>query len=164
MVPKEPYFKKVINQTVTYKDYINDKIYRNLLFGYPDYTIQNRGFNLLTQYSDSYGNKKDELTLQIMRFYSVNLTEIRADEREIEVDFDDNSIYWKTNESWFADWNLKISDEGFIDYALKSNDYRNRVSSFYFYYYYLLIPHLQTYIKEAKEIINAIDKRTNNND
>jgi hypothetical protein len=164
MLPKETYFKKVIDKSVTKDDYLNDKIYRNLLFGYPDYAIQNRGFNLLTQYSDSYSSKKQELSQQIIRFYSVNLTEIRADEREIEVDFDDNSIYWKNNESWFADWNLKISDEGFINYALNSGDYRNRVSSFYFYYYRLLIPHLQTYITEAKIIIDAIDKRAKKDD
>lgn len=164
MLPKDSYFKNVIDKKVTNEDYKNEKKYQNLISGFPDYKLQDRGLNLLMQYSDSYSSKKEELSQQIIRFYSVNLTEIRADEREIQVDFDDNSIHWKNNESWFADWNLNISDEGFINYALNSGDYRNRVSSFYFYFYRLLIPHLQTYVIEAKEIINAIDKRTNKND
>jgi hypothetical protein len=155
--PYAPYFEKLINKRVTYKDFKSDKAYKEILFGYPDLNFQNRGLNLLNHHSNSNTNNISELTSKIIRFYSKNLTEIKLGEKELEVDLTDNFIYWKNNESWYADLLAGISEDGYINYALNSFDYRNRVTRFYRLYYDVLVLQLQIYQKEAKEIINQID-------
>lgn len=90
------------------------------------------------------------------------IIEIEVDKRELELDFDDNQMYWKQHTSWFGNLLMNGTDPAFVDYALNSADYHNRLVNFYFVYYKLHLPHLEEYVKNAEEVIEAIDAYTAN--
>ncbi len=101
----------------------------------------------------------------IIDFYTERMWEIKVDEDLRAEDFKENFTYWKQNTTWWADF-VSISDKEntqFIDYALNSQDYRNRVATTYFLTYKVYLPELEEFKKLGFELITKIENRYNKN-
>jgi len=160
MEPKEKYFLKIANKTMTREDYKNCKECDRIISGFPDISLQKRGFNLLLENVQFKNDKEDQLLKSIHLFYSYYNTEIGVDITEVTHLFNVNYDYWINKEyEWVGDFLLSIKNEKFIDYTFSSGDYRNRVINFYTSFYLNYIQHLKGYRKEAKVLIEQIDQK-----
>jgi hypothetical protein len=79
----------------------------------------------------------------------------------LEEDTNANYFHFKNNVSWFSDYHDMTYNEEFVDYALTSADYYNRVSSFRILYMDVYLRYLNTYKEEALQLIEQIDKEYN---
>ncbi|WP_439339831.1 DUF6090 family protein [Thalassobellus citreus] len=161
MNPREEIFIKVMNKSMTYEDYINCNKCGTILDGYPDYTMQKHGLDLLEDLSQFINTKNDSLPQIIINFYAYFDNELKVDIDDLLLHHREDIIYYKNNMSWFGDYYNGIIGDEFITYALNSWDYRNRVTEFHLLYYKIYFGHLRDYKKKAKEIIALIDSHLN---
>jgi len=155
---KDSIFKKIITKNLTYDDYKKCKECISI-FGFPDITFNKRGIELLKENSTNFDLNLDSLSIDINKFYNYFNAEIDVAITEVTKDGYDNYSYFKNNKTWFEDFlNRKINDE-FIEYALSSTDYRNRVNSFYFLYYKIYLRHLRDYRQESLKLIESINEK-----
>ncbi|MDP5091943.1 MAG: DUF6090 family protein [Polaribacter sp.] len=158
---RDSVFKQVINRKITYDDYLKCNQCMRILYGFPDIKLRTRGLKLLEENSAVLNSFEDSLSVEIYNFYSYYTTEIDASINEVQDDFDDNQYYFKNNKAWFTDYiNAKVNAE-FIEYALTSTDYLNRVNNFYAVFYMLLVGQLKEYREDALVLIKHIDQKIN---
>jgi len=156
---RDSIFKQVINRKITYDDYLKCNQCMKILNGFPDIKLRTRGLKLLEENSAVLNSFQDSLSVEIYDFYSYNNTEIDASINEVQDDFDDNQYYFKNNKPWFTDYiNGKVNSE-FIEYALTSTDYINRVNNFYTVYYTIYLGQLKAYREEALVLIENINRK-----
>ena len=153
-------FKKVIQKKMTLKDYQNCPDCVNLLMGYQDIAVEERGLKLLTDNGALFDAKKDSLFIDINSFYSYYNTEISVSLKEMSDNFQDNWFYWKNNKPWFSDFYNRVKNDDLISYMLNSWDYRNRVAAAYILHYEVYLNQLVNYKKDALKIIEDINIRT----
>ena len=153
-------FKKVIQKKMTLKDYQNCPDCVNLLMGYQDIAVEERGLKLLTDNGVLFDAKKDSLFIDINSFYSYYNTEISVSLKEMSDNFQDNWFYWKNNKPWFSDFYNRVKNDDLISYMLNSWDYRNRVAAAYILHYEVYLNQLVNYKKDALKIIEDINIRT----
>ena len=153
-------FKKVIQKKMTLKDYQNCPDCVNLLMGYQDIAVEERGLKLLTDNGVLFDAKKDSLFIDINSFYSYYNTEISVSQKEMSDNFQDNWFYWKNNKPWFSDFYNRVKNDDLISYMLNSWDYRNRVAAAYILHYEVYLNQLVNYKKDALKIIEDINIRT----
>tara|TARA_R110001592_G_scaffold342014_1_gene631524 strand:- start:125 stop:847 length:723 start_codon:yes stop_codon:yes gene_type:complete len=155
---KDSIFKQVINRKITRDDYLKCYQCMQILYGFPDMKLKTRGLKLLEEDSAVLNSFQDSLSIEINNFYSFYNTEIDASIQEVWDDFNDNLYYFKNNKPWFTDYiNSKVNSE-FIEYALTSTDYINRVNHFYIVYYTINLGHLKEYRKDAFVLIENINR------
>lgn len=156
----EPYTEvtaKILNREMTAEEYRTCSLCRTVLAGFPDFTLKTRGLALLEEHSTILHSDLDSLSIRIADFYSYHHTEISVATKEVTRDFSDNYLYYKNNKAWAPDfWEGKLNED-FIEYALTSDDYINRVSSFDLLYYGIYLSHLRMYKEEAHLLIEDID-------
>lgn len=163
---KKEYYECFFLGEVTRKDYIKNRNYRRLIFGYPEISFNKRGFNLLSDFKDR-DKSKDSLVIKIMELYSHRIHEVNADDNLRDIEFKETYGYWK-KQNWWLDYikgfKKEFKSEEFINYALNSQDYKNRVGTWQFINSIVFIPEIKQYIKEAEEILDLIELRENNTD
>lgn len=153
----EPLLKKVIADSVEPATYFVDLRYMTLILGYPEFSIDKRGVNQLKNFTGNHDVAKDSLINRIIRFYESRELEYGVDDKFRQQDFTDNYFHWK-QQDWWADYISFTDYTGFVRYA-QTNDYRNRVSSFYFNNYLVVLPELRIFDTGANELIDQITKR-----
>lgn len=161
MEPKEPAFLKVINEAMTREAYQQCEFCAFIITGYPDLSFQTRGQNLLSDYAFLEAISKHQLITEINLFYAEFNTEIRIDIDDLEEAWSLKEKAWIGDNTWYSDLIIHKKIDHFIDYALSSNDYKNRVASFYNIFYKIHIPRLKEYKKKAGMIIEHIDRYKN---
>ena len=159
MAPRDSIFKRVINNDMTKEDYTNCKNCSFILYGFPDITLNKRGVKLLEDNSAVFDSHQDSLSIEISNFYAYFNTEIDVALEEIEIDYTDNYSYFKNNKTWFGDFINGVKNDELITYVLTSDDYINRVSSFYRLYYKSYLGHLRDYKGNALVLIEKINKK-----
>lgn len=161
MEPKEPAFLKVINETMTREAYEQCESCAFIITGYPDLAFQTRGQNLLSDYAFLETISKHQLITEINLFYAEFNTEIDIDIEDLEEAFMRNQNAWIKDNMWYSDLIIHKKTDHFIDYALSSNDYKNRVANFYHIFYNIHIPRLKDYKEKAFKIIEHIESYKN---
>ena len=63
--------------------------------GYPEFSMDKRGFSLLGEFRSNSENIQDTLMTQIIDFYTERTLEIEVDDKFRAKDFEDNYIHWK---------------------------------------------------------------------
>ena len=155
----ESSFNKILHDSITKEDYLNDNRLVNLIMGYPEVSFDKRGFNLLSTFNSNLSNMQDSLVTHVVDFYTERLFEIKIDDDFRAKDFHDNFHYWKNNYNWWSNYIRQEDFSGFIEYALNNEDYKNRVATYYLANYDLYLPEIRLFKEKAVIIINAIEKR-----
>ena len=158
---RDSIFKRVINKEMTNDDYLKCNRCMAILYGFPDIRLKTRGLKLLEQNSTIFNSYQDSLSIKLFNFYSHFNTEIEAGIKEVWSDYDDNLYYFKNNKPWFTDYVESKPNLEFIEYALTSADYMNRVNNFYNILYDGYLGHLKKYKKYALFMIDDIEKEIN---
>ncbi len=160
MMPVENYFKMVLHDEMTMEIYIECMECRDIMNGYPDISLEQRGYTLLSQFDNFSRMKDDSLFIAINDFYRYYITEIEVDISVIGIAYENNQKYWIDNYPWFSAWLMSTSDTDHINYMLNDPDYKNRVAYFYKMFYGIYVPHLKEYQNQASNLINLINERT----
>jgi len=159
MSPRDSIFKRVINRKMTKDDYENCNDCSFILYGFPDIGLNNRGLKLLEDNRTAFDSHQDSLSIDISDFYAYFNTEIGVALDEVEIDYSDNYSYFKNNKSWFGDYINSVKNYELTNYALTSDDYMNRVRSFYRLFYHSYLGHLKDYKENALDMIERINKK-----
>jgi hypothetical protein len=159
MSPRDSIFKKVINRQMTKYDYGNCNDCSFILYGFPDISLNNRGLKLLEDNRTTFDSHQDSLSIEISDFYAYFNTEIGVALEEVEIDYIDNYSYFKNNKSWFGDYINGVKNDDLINYVLTSEDYMNRVHSFYRLFYHSYLGHLKDYKENALDMIERINDK-----
>ena len=146
---KNNLYQRFFDEDLIAKDYKENIRYRRLIFGFKEISFNKRGFELLNNYKNSLEISNDALITLILELYSDALRNL---------DFEINYKYWK-NQDWWSNYIREEIDDKFIDYALTSQDYKNRVASWHFITFKAFIPELEDFIKEAEKIHSLIENR-----
>lgn len=162
MTPRDSVFKRVINKEITIEDYDNCEKCAFILYGYPDINLNTRGIKLLENNSTVFDLQNDSLSIEISDFYKYFNTEIGVALAEVEQDYFDNFNYFKNNKPWFGDYINGIKNDELTNYVLTSDDYMNRVRSFYRLFYHSYLSHLKSYKGQAQLMIDKIENTVNN--
>lgn len=152
-------FQAVLNDSLSRSDYEDNWQLGFLIFGYPEFTIEERGYKQLLAFNSSLDADGKKLVSDIVAFYAERKTEIHADDVLREKDFKDNFYHWKQNHSWWEGYVTNRKLGAFIDYALNDQDYKNRVATYRFLNYDIYLPELRLFRERALEIIEAIDSQ-----
>ncbi|MGB0916571.1 MAG: DUF6090 family protein [Flavobacteriales bacterium] len=160
MLPQDTILAKIMDGKMTREDYRTCDDCEFVVGGFPDIELKSRGLNLLEKNSTIFDSQKDSLFIRVSEFYSFYFTEIGVDMEEIEIDYSDNFAYWKTNKPWFADHMFDNKNEDFVEYALTSTDYMNRVASWRRLYFHNYLGHLKDYKESALLLIEDLEMRT----
>ena len=155
---RDSIFKKIINNDMTKEDYLNCEKCSYVLLGFPDLKLNTRGAKLLEENSAVFNSHQDSLSIDINDFYAYFNTEISVALEEVELDYFDNYSYFKNNKAWFRDYVNFIKNDELLTYVLTSDDYLNRVSSFYLLYFTSYLGHLRDYKEEAHLLIEKLNK------
>jgi len=142
---------------MTKKDYLKCKDCTNPISGFPDLSFDVRGYNLLKNYKKISTSATDSLSVAIVQFYTKNLNEISVNEELRSEDFSENYHYWKTTQPWFSDFITNEKLDGFIAYAVNSQDYKNRVAMVNLMTN-LLSTQYKSFSKKAALLIKRIEK------
>ena len=156
---RESILNRILDGKMTKEDYKNCERCTKVIIGYEDLTINKNGYNLLGKYNNNTKSNIDTLQQKIMQFYSKQLVELHADDVIIGEDLRSNYTDWKNSYSWYADFISNKNSDGFIKYAINNPDYKNRVANFYFLHLKVYVPILKNFNKEAKVILDDINKR-----
>ena len=160
---KKDFYDSFFNNKLTVKNYEESYQLRRLIFGYLEISFNKRGFKLLNDLKN-IDLSKDSLIIKSIELYTHRIDEVLADDELRDIEFKELYSYWKTQDWWFyyisnITNRNRFESKEFIDYALNSMDYKNRVNSWHFINKYAFIPEIKSFIKEANEIINIIELR-----
>ncbi|OEJ99904.1 DUF6090 family protein [Roseivirga misakiensis] len=154
----KPVFEKVLKSEYTVEDYKKNPTIGLLIFGYPELALNQRGVSLLEDFKADMVPEKEKLVLELITFYKEQLWEIKVDDELRSKDYKENFTFWKNNTDWWLDYiQLKITDD-FIEYALKSRDYKKRVATAEFFAYKVYLPELDKFKQRGLDLIDKIDK------
>ena len=156
---RDSILRRILDGKMTKEDYKNCEKCTKVIIGYEDLTINKSGYHLLAKYNNNSKSNIDTLQQKIMQFYTKQLVELHADDVIIAEDLRSNYKDWKNNYSWYADFIYNKNLDGFIEYAINNPDYKNRVANFYFLHLKVYVPILKNFNKEAKTILDDINKR-----
>jgi len=155
-----PLFNKVLDGKMTKKDYLKCPECTDIILGFPDLSLDVRGYNLLKNYKNA-ASDSDSLSVDIVQFYTQQLNEIQINEDLRSEDFSENYHYWKTTQPWFSDYITNRNLDSFIDYAVNSQDYKNRIVMINIMTN-LLSRQYKAFSKNAKVLIKRIEDKNLN--
>lgn len=150
------YYDKAVRGELTKKDYDEKPRLAFIIMGFPEISFDKRGFNLLSASILENDLTQDSLPSKIIDFYSERFLEIKIDNDFRQMDFEDNYMFWKNNKAWWSEFTSEKSSARFVDYALNSQDYKNRVSTFVFLTYDVFNPELVEFKERGEELLENI--------
>jgi hypothetical protein len=157
----EHYFNKILDGKMTEKDYQDCSHCTGLINGYPDWAVDERGVGLLKNRTFDLSKYKDSLQIQITQFYTKYNVEFVGDDKLRSNNLEKDILDFEKNYSWYSDYITDRNKEGFIQYALTDQDYKNRVATYYLLHYTIYVPLLNSFVYDAQALIKDINKRLN---
>jgi len=158
---RKPSFETVLNTKLTKEDWLKNPQYKSVIDGYKDFSINQRGFELLKNQSNLIANTKQNLASEINLFYNQHLVEIDVAIEELMLENIDINKNLKKND-WFSSFLLHYEMEGVIDYISNNTIARNGIS-LYYVVFNVYAEELKNFRENAKKIITKIDKQLKDN-
>ena len=158
---REPYFNKIFDGQMTEKDYQDCSNCKKLISGYPDWAVDERGVGLIKNRTFDVSKSKDSLQIQITQFYTKYNEEFEGDDILRSNALEKDIFDWGRNYPWYSDFVTGRNYEGFIQYALTDQDYKNRVATYYLLHYTIYTQLLESFIFDAQVLIKDINSRLN---
>ena len=156
---RKPVFKRVLEDSATVEDYKTKLFYGSLVTSFVPMKIDERGYNLLKNYSSSIENQQDSLVTDIIQFYNsfLNLTE--EFQGQVKDDVINNITDWKNTQDWFSSLMSGKLDDRFLNYVLTDPEYKNKVAYHQMMVYGNFLNFLKFFQQGADEILTAIQQR-----
>lgn len=151
-------FKNVLADNYSIEDYEATPQISFLLLGYPELSLNKRGFLLLEKFNGHLAESREDVVQEVVEFYNKQLLEVAVDDELRADDFKDNFSYWKNNTSWWGDYVQFRVTEDFISYAVFDPDYKTRVATAQFFAYIVYLPEIEKFKEMGQEIITEIER------
>lgn len=156
---KQKLFNLLLSDTVTAQDYKDNPTSFGLAMTHAPFELQNRGYQMLQNYSDDRSTTTDSLVVKIMALDLGFKKLIGSTQERISEDISDNILYMKNNESWIADlFKGNMDNPDIMTYYL-SDDYRTRLALHSVLVNGNLLVILEEYQKSMKGILEELSKR-----
>ncbi|GGF79418.1 DUF6090 family protein [Alteromonas lipolytica] len=155
---------KILNDEISKEEYESCTECRFVLIGFPNLSIDQRGYNLLQSHADNNKINSESLQIAISQFYSKHLYDISADDGVRQASLQNNIFYWEQHTNWFADYITDRDYSGFIEYATISQDYKNRVAMYRLLHFDIFDTVLFSFKQEANKIIERIEQELARNE
>jgi hypothetical protein len=158
---RKPSFETVLNTKLTKEDWLKNPQYLSVIDGYKDFSINQRGSELLKNQSNRIANTKQNLASEINLFYNQHLVEIDVaiyELRRENVDINKNLKKY----DWFSSFLLHNEMEGIIDYISNNPNARNGIALYYIIFN-VYSQELKNFRENAKKLIIKIDKSLKDN-
>jgi len=152
---RKPAFETVLRKSLNENDLNENKNLRSVVLGYKDFTINQRGFELLKTQFSLDNTIEQNLTAEISKFYNLHLTEINLGIDELSDEFKDNLRNLR-NQEWFSDFAMNEELTGFNNYILNNSDARNRITLYYILFN-IYANELIKFKTEAEKLTKKID-------
>jgi hypothetical protein len=152
------YSAKVINKEYNYETIESCSWCRNLLTLYQPYTIQQKGYNMLLNFSGESLEKQDSLLVSIRQLYNATTDIIEDSNDFVKTETIKNLDYFKTK-PWFIDLLQGRFNDEMRSYFGESYDFKNRVAANNILGAGNHSKFIAVHNNGAKELIVEIDKR-----
>ncbi len=162
--PRRLIINKILDGNMTEAEFKDCNRCISLIDGYPDWAVDQRGFNLLNNYSNNSSLKENSIQLMITQFYTKYLVEFSGDDLIRSHNLEKNLFDWEKNEPWYANFITHRDYSGYIDYAMNSQDFKNRIATYHSLHFEIYTSLLESFIKDANIIIQLINNKIKVND
>lgn len=152
---RKPSFLAVLNPEFTREDWNNNPGFSDVLRGYKDMGISQRGVSLLKNASGLSDNLEQKLIPDINLFYDTHSVEINITITEMANQFERNYVHFQ-NYNWFASFLLHDNADGLMDSLNSDPTLKNRIA-IYYTVFNIYVTELQNYVTNAKLLVIAID-------
>lgn len=150
-------FKNVLADNYTVDDYRETPQISFLLLGYPELSLNKRGFLLLEKFNGHLAESREDIVQEVVEFYNKQLLEVAVDDELRADDFKENFSHWKNNTNWWLDYVQFRVTEDFMDYAVNDQDYKTRVATAQFFAYIVYLPEIEKFKEMGEGIISQIE-------
>lgn len=158
---KKPAFEALINAKITKENWINKPQYKTIVLGgFKDFTINQRGFELLRSQSNLSMNMEKDLISKVNIFYNKHNAEIDVALLQLGGESSNNLKSLKKYD-WFSSFLLHGEMDGAIDYISNNPISKNNISLFYVLYK-IYVDELSNFKTNGKELIRQIDSHFKN--
>ena len=158
---RKPAFETILKTQTTKEDWLKNPEYKTVLRGWKDFTINQRGFELLKSQSNLSGNKEQSLASEINFFYNKHITEINIAVEELSTEFTTNNEYFK-NYLWFSPYYLNGEMDALVEFISNNPIAKNRIT-WYEIVFSIYVEELRNFKTNAKELIVKIDNHIKEN-
>ena len=153
---RKPAFEAVLFENPSKEEWIKHPEYISVWSGFKDFSINQRGFDLLKNQSVEISTSEQSLGSKINLFYNQHLTEIDVATQEMMREMSNNNNDRKQL-PWFSSYLLKkIGTEDAIDYIINDPIEKNRIA-LYYNVYDIYVQELKRFKTNGDEIIKQID-------
>ena len=123
-----------------------------------DFTIQQKGYDQLTNFIDQNSAQPDTLVTSITQFYTLLAKSIDNSNIYLRNEVLGNLAHYRSM-PWFSAWTLGELNEEMVDYFLESTDHRNRIASHNVLAAKNHLLFVTVYKQNAEAILRAIERR-----
>ncbi|MEM1002220.1 MAG: DUF6090 family protein [Bacteroidota bacterium] len=152
------YSAKVINDEYNTENIESCLMCRNLLTLYQPYAIQQKGYNMLLNYSNDEAEETDSLLVVIRQFYIATTDLIEDSNDFVKTETIKNLDFFKTK-PWFIDFLQGRFTDDMRVYFGESYDFKNRVATNNILGAGNHSKFIKAHNQGAKELITEIDER-----
>ncbi len=156
--PKQIAIDKILDGNMTEAEFRDCTPCLDILNGYPDWAVDTRGYNLLNNFVSATDGSQSNLQMKITQFYTRYRVEFEGDDILRMENLKKNIFYFEKNTTWYADFMTSRDFEGYIQYALNDQDFKNRIATYYILHFSIYTPILEEFIRDAELLIEEISK------
>jgi hypothetical protein len=157
----KPSFKTVLETNLTKEDWLKNPQYMVVIGGFEDFSINQRGFELLKTQSNLILNTKQNLASEINLFYNQHIVEIDVAIEELLHENVELTKNLKKND-WYSSFLIHNEIEDVIDYISNNPSAKNDITLYYITFF-VYAKELSVFRENAKKLIIKIDKQLNDN-
>lgn len=154
---------RIINKEINMDNYQECPSCPSLVSIYRTMTIQQKGFELLRNFSNQESIQNDTLVTSISQFYTIFIKMIDDSNSFVKNEVLNNLESFKKHD-WFVTWTQGKYNDDMIRYFAESEDYRKRVAAHNLLAAQNHLLYVQSYKTNATEIIRLINERLSNED
>lgn len=151
---RKPAFEAVLRTKLTKQDWLENEHYVSVLGGFKDFSINQRGFELLKGQPNQAVDQK--LDAEIILFYNKHNIEIEVGLKEISHAFNANMTKLKSYD-WFSGYLLNDEKDAVFDYVMTNPTAKNEIA-LYSVVYRIYAQELRNFKIGGEELMAKIDQ------
>lgn len=156
---REKLFDIFLSDTVTAQTYMDHPEGYGLILSYVPFEVQQKGYNLLANYTNEKDEVTDSLLIDIIANHTYHMEAISSTQKLIKEDISETMHYFKNNQPWVAGLlQGDLSDPAMMDY-FTSKQHKGRVAIHEMLVIGNMAAFIHSYKAKAVKTIAAIEER-----